>query len=155
MPKRVLRAFTYTPLAIRVINPSFSKMASSLVTYSTSYWGKEETKNISPNLLRVILFLICCTTAFSIDFVYKIMVGMITNISDRKDAKFLLYNNTLSVEIKFHWQIIAFFLLYRWHSYINNVSLFTLTITARAWGASPSRTQRLIWGGDSLRVARA
>ena len=80
---------------------------------------------------------------------------MITNISDRKDAKFLLYNNTLSVEIKFHWQIIAFFLLYRWHSYINNVSLFTLTITARAWGASPSRTQRLIWGGDALRVARA
>ena len=34
---------------------------------------------------------------------------MITNISDRKDTKFLLYNNTLSVEIKFHWQIIAFF----------------------------------------------
>ena len=30
------------------------------------------------------------------------MVGMIINISDRKDAKFLLYNNTLSVEIKFH-----------------------------------------------------
>ena len=51
---------------------------------------------------------------------------MITNISDRKDTKFLSYNNTLSVEIKFHWQIIAFFLLYRWHSYINNVSLFTL-----------------------------
>ena len=50
---------------------------------------------------------------------------MITNISDRKDAKFLSYNNTLSVEIKFHWQIIAFFLLYRWHSYINNVSLLT------------------------------
>ena len=72
MPKRVLRALTYTPLAIRVTNPSFSKMASSLVTYSTSYWGKEETKNISPNLLRVILFLICCTTAFSIDFVYKL-----------------------------------------------------------------------------------
>ena len=47
---------------------------------------------------------------------------MITNISDRKDTKFLSYNNTLSVEIKFHWQIIAFFLLYRWHSYINNVS---------------------------------
>ena len=46
------------------------------------------------------------------------MVGMIINISDRKDAKFLLYNNTLSVEIKFHWQIIAFFLLYRWHSFI-------------------------------------
>ena len=44
----------------------------SFVTYSTSYWGKEETKNISPNLLRVILFLICCTTAFSIDFVYKL-----------------------------------------------------------------------------------
>ena len=43
---------------------------------------------------------------------------MIINISDRKDAKFLLYNNTLSVEIKFHWQIIAFFLLYRWHSFI-------------------------------------
>ena len=51
---------------------------------------------------------------------------MIINISDRKDTKFLLYSNTLSVEIKFHWQIIAFFLLYRWHSYINNVSLFTL-----------------------------
>ena len=50
---------------------------------------------------------------------------MMTNISDRKDTKFLSYNNTLSVEIKFHWQIIAFFLLYRWHSYINNVSLFT------------------------------
>ena len=49
---------------------------------------------------------------------------MIINISDRKDTKFLLYSNTLSVEIKFHWQIIAFFLLYRWHSYINNVSLF-------------------------------
>ncbi len=48
------------------------------------------------------------------------MVGMITNISDRKDTRFLSYNNTLSVEIKFHWQIIAFFLLYRWHSYINN-----------------------------------
>ena len=54
------------------------------------------------------------------------MVGMITNISDRKDTKFLSYNNTLSVEIKFHCQIIAFFLLYRWHSYINNVQLFTL-----------------------------
>ena len=54
------------------------------------------------------------------------MVGMIINISDRKDAKFLLYNNTLSVEIKFHWLIIAFFLLYRWHSFIYNVSLFTL-----------------------------
>ena len=54
------------------------------------------------------------------------MVGMITNISDRKDTKFLSYNNTLSVEIKFHWLIIAFFLLYRWHSYINNVLLFTL-----------------------------
>lgn len=51
---------------------------------------------------------------------------MITNISDRKNIKFLSYNNTLSVEIKFHWQIIAFFLLCRWHSYINNVSLFTL-----------------------------
>ena len=54
------------------------------------------------------------------------MVGMIINISDRKDIKFLSYNNTLSVEIKFHWQIIAFFLLCRWHSYINNVSFFTL-----------------------------
>ena len=47
------------------------------------------------------------------------MVGMITNIFDLKDTKFLSYNNTLSVEIKFHWLIIAFFLLYRWHSYIN------------------------------------
>ena len=46
------------------------------------------------------------------------MVGMITNISDRKGTKFLSCNNTLSVEIKFHWQIIAFFLLYRWHSFI-------------------------------------
>ena len=46
---------------------------------------------------------------------------MIINISDRKDTKVLLYNNTLSVEIKFHWQIIAFFLLYTRHSYINNV----------------------------------
>ena len=54
------------------------------------------------------------------------MVGMIINISDRKDTKFLSYNNTLSVEIKFLWLIIAFFLLYRWHSYINNVSLFKL-----------------------------
>ena len=43
---------------------------------------------------------------------------MITNISDRKDTKFLSYYNTLSVEIKFHWLIIAFFLLYRWHSFI-------------------------------------
>jgi hypothetical protein len=51
---------------------------------------------------------------------------MIINISDHKDTKFLSCNNTLSVEIKFHWQIIAFFLLYRWHSYINNVLLFTL-----------------------------
>ena len=51
---------------------------------------------------------------------------MITNISDRKDTRFLSYNNTLSVEIKFHWQIIVLFLLYRLHSYINNVSLFTL-----------------------------
>jgi hypothetical protein len=33
---------------------------------------------------------------------------MITNISDCKDTKFLSYNNTLSVEMKFHWQIIAF-----------------------------------------------
>ena len=54
------------------------------------------------------------------------MVGMITNISDRKDTKILSCHNTLRVEIKFHWLIIAFFLLYRWHSYINNVSLFTL-----------------------------
>ena len=38
------------------------------------------------------------------------MVGIITNISDRKDTKFLSYNNTLSAEIKFHWQIIAFFI---------------------------------------------
>ena len=30
------------------------------------------------------------------------MVGMIINISDRKDTKVLLYSNTLSVEIKFH-----------------------------------------------------
>ena len=52
------------------------------------------------------------------------MVGMITNISDRKDIKFLSYNNTLSVEIKFHWQIIAFFLLYRWHSYIDMAFLY-------------------------------
>ena len=52
------------------------------------------------------------------------MVGMIINISDRKDTKFLLYSTTLSVEIKFHRQIIAFFLLYRWHSYINKVLLF-------------------------------
>ena len=51
---------------------------------------------------------------------------MITNISDRKDTKFLSYYNTLSVEIKFQWQIIAFFYLYRWRSYINSVSLFTL-----------------------------
>ena len=36
---------------------------------------------------------------------------MITNISDRKDTKILSYHNTLRVEIKFHWQIIAFFLL--------------------------------------------
>ena len=58
---------------------------------------------------------------------------MITNISDRKDTKFLSYNNTLSVEIKFHWQIIAFFLLYRWHSYINNVvalHLFQIEVVA-------------------------
>lgn len=61
---------------------------------------------------------------------------MIINISDRKDTKFLLYNNTLSVEIKFHWQIIAFFLLYRWHSYINNASLFTL-------GGNIARKRRL------------
>ena len=54
------------------------------------------------------------------------MVGMLTNISDRKDTKFLSYYNTLSVDIKFHSQIIAFFYLYRWHSYINSVSLFTL-----------------------------
>lgn len=54
------------------------------------------------------------------------MVGMITNISDRKDTKIYSYHNTLRVEIKFHWLIIAFFLLYRWHSCINNVSLFTL-----------------------------
>ena len=54
------------------------------------------------------------------------MVGMIANISDCKDTKFLSYNNTLSVGIKFHWLVIAFFLLYRWYSYINNVSLFTL-----------------------------
>ena len=33
---------------------------------------------------------------------------MIINISDRKDTKFLLYNNTLSVEIKFHWPLIVF-----------------------------------------------
>ena len=46
---------------------------------------------------------------------------MITNISDYKGTKFLSYNNTLSVEINFHWQIIVFFLLYRWHSYINIV----------------------------------
>jgi hypothetical protein len=51
---------------------------------------------------------------------------MITNISDQKDTKFLSYYNTLSVEIKFQWQIIAFFYLYRWRSYINSVSLFTL-----------------------------
>ena len=51
---------------------------------------------------------------------------MIINIYDRKDIKFLLYSTTLSVEIKFHWQIIAFFLLCRCHSYINNVSFFTL-----------------------------
>ena len=51
---------------------------------------------------------------------------MITNISDHKDIKFLSYNNTFSVDIKFHWQIIAFFLLCRWNSYINNVSFFTL-----------------------------
>ena len=57
------------------------------------------------------------------------MVGMITNISDRKDTLILSYHNTLRVEIKFHWQIIAFFLLYRWHSLINNVSLFTLEAT--------------------------
>ena len=50
---------------------------------------------------------------------------MITNISDRKDTIFL-YHNTVRVEIKFHWLIIACFLLYRWHAYINNVSLFTL-----------------------------
>ena len=49
---------------------------------------------------------------------------MIINISDRKDTKFLLYNNTLSVEIKFHWQIIAFFLLYRWYSCINCVAFY-------------------------------
>ena len=54
------------------------------------------------------------------------MVGMIANISDCKDTKFLSYNNTLSVGIKFHWLVIAFFLLYRWYSYINNVPLFTL-----------------------------
>ena len=53
------------------------------------------------------------------------MVGIITNISDRKDTKFLSHDNALSVEIKFHWQMIAFFLLYRWHSYIN-VLFFTL-----------------------------
>ena len=40
---------------------------------------------------------------------------MITNISDRKGTKILSNNNTLGVEIKFHRQIIAFFLLYRWH----------------------------------------
>lgn len=49
---------------------------------------------------------------------------MITNISDRNDTNFLSYNNTLSVEIKFHWQIIAFFLLYRWHSYIDMAFLY-------------------------------
>ena len=48
---------------------------------------------------------------------------MITNISDYKGTKFLSYNNTLSVEINFHWQIIMLFLLYKWNSHINNVSL--------------------------------
>jgi len=33
---------------------------------------KPKGKDISPNLLRVILFLICCTTEFSIGFVCKI-----------------------------------------------------------------------------------
>ena len=51
---------------------------------------------------------------------------MITNISDRKGKIYLSKNNTLRDEIKFHWQIIAFFLLCSWHSYINNVSFFTL-----------------------------
>lgn len=55
MPKRVLRALTYTPFDIREIMPSFSNIASSLVTYSTSYCGKDDTKNTSPNLQCAIL----------------------------------------------------------------------------------------------------
>jgi len=31
------------------------------------------------------------------------MVGMITNISDRKDTNFLSYNNTLSVDKDMHF----------------------------------------------------
>ena len=34
--------------------------------------SKRDKAKVIPNLLRVILFLICCTTAFSIDFVYKL-----------------------------------------------------------------------------------
>ena len=57
------------------------------------------------------------------------MVGMITNISDHKGTKFLSYNNHLSVEIKFHWQIIVFFFLYIWHSYIKNTMTQSILCT--------------------------
>ena len=72
MPKRVLRALTYTPFDIREIIPSFSNIASSLVTYSTSYWGKEDTKNTSPNLQCAILLLILFTTASCIALLFNL-----------------------------------------------------------------------------------
>ena len=41
------------------------------------------------------------------------MVGMIANISDRKDTIFISNNNNLIAEIQIYWQIKAFFWLYR------------------------------------------
>lgn len=35
-------------------------------------------------------------------------------IHNRKGTKKLLYDNTLAKEIKFRWQMTAFFLVYRW-----------------------------------------
>ena len=62
MPNRVLRALTYTPLAIRTMRCSFSKVANSLVTYSSSDLGNEDTKNTLPNLLWDIVRLILSIT---------------------------------------------------------------------------------------------
>ena len=40
---------------------------------------------------------------------------MITNISDRKDTKFLSYNNVFPPEIKFSWLKKGHFLSFEWH----------------------------------------
>lgn len=77
-------------------NVSFRQLFPKKSVISARRIRKEDTKNTSPNLARTILFLILSTIAFCISLFALILVGIIANISDRKDTPFYLNIQTMN-----------------------------------------------------------